>query len=180
VDLASAQAARVRTSRRAQFIGGLGLQRFGDAGGGFSLGPSLRASISLPFTVSGSTSAMNEAAGLAVAEAQMDRTAFASRLRTTLLLARDHYAAALERLQVHDAALLIGAREEREGALGAYRSGELSLIELLDFERALARAETDGLRAAIDARLALAHLFTTAAGLSPTPDDFSDAEAGND
>lgn len=180
VDLARAEAERARASRRAQWTGGVGVQRYGDAEGGFTLGPSLRASVTLPFAVGGSNRAVRQAADLAVAEAEAGRTAFATRLRTTLLLARDRYAAAVERLQVFDAALLTGAREEREGALGAYRSGELSLIELLDFERALARAETDGLRAAIDARVALADLFTAAAGLSAPTGGSPDAEAGHD
>jgi len=180
VDEARAQAGRVRAARRPQLFGGVGVQRFGDADGGFSVGPSLRASISLPFAVSGSTRAMNQAADLAVAEAAAERTAFATRLRTALLLARDRYAAALERLEVYDAALLTGARQEREAALGAYRSGELSLIELLDFERALARAETDRLRAAIDARFAYADFFTAAAALGAPNDAISGLEAGND
>ena len=126
VDGARARAERVRASRRPQLVGGIGVQRFGDAEGGFSVGPSLRASISLPFTVSVSTQAMNRASDFAVAQALAERAAFAVRLRTTLLLARDRYAAALEPLQVYDAGLLAGAREERESALGAYRSGELS------------------------------------------------------
>ena len=180
VELARAEAAGVRAGRRAQLTGGVGVQRFGDGAGGFRVGPSLRATVSLPFAVGGSTRALAGAADLAVVEAEADRVAAAARLRTGLLLARDHYAAALERLQVYDAALLTGAREEREGALGAYRSGELSLVELLDFERALARAETDGLRAAIDARVALAHLFTTAAGLPAPAGESPDGEAGHD
>lgn len=180
VEEARGQARRVRAARRAQLIGGVGVQRFGDADRGFSVGPSLRASISLPFAVSASTRAINQAAELLVAEAAAERTVFATRLRAALLLARDRYAAALERLHVYDEALLTGARQEREAALGAYGSGELSLIELLDFERALARAETDRLRAAIDARVAYADLFTAAADLRVPRDGDSNVEVGND
>ncbi len=180
VDDARARARLVRASRRAHLVGGLGVQRFGDADAGFSVGPSLRASISLPFTVSGSTRALNRAAELAVAQSLADRAAAAGRLRTALLVARGRYAGALERVQVYDVALLAGAREEREGALGAYRSGELSLIELLDFERALARAETDRLRAVIDAGRAYAQLLIAAAGLPAPGDHPSDSEAGHD
>jgi cobalt-zinc-cadmium efflux system outer membrane protein len=180
VDRAGAEANRVRASRRARVTGGVGLQRFGDGGGGFDFGPALRATVTLPFAVPGSNRAAYRAADRAVAEARAGRTAFASRLRTTLLVARDRYAAALERLTIYDAALLTGAREEREAALGAFRAGQLSLLELLDFERALARAETDRLRAAMDARVALADLFTAAAGLAARTDAFPDAETGND
>ncbi len=180
VERAGAEAARVRASRRPVLTGGLGLQRFGDAAGGYTLGPSLRASLSLPFLVRGSTRAMHAAADLAVVQARAERSAFASRLRTQLWLARDRYAAALERVEVYGAALLAGAAEEREGALGAYRAGELSLIELLDFERALARAEIEGLRAAIEARVALADLYATAAGPWAPPAGSPDGEAGHD
>ena len=71
----------------------------------------------------------------------------------------DRYDAARTRIASFDAALLRGARDERESALGAYRSGELSLLELLDFERALARAEIERLRNRIDAADALADLL---------------------
>ena len=49
--------------------------------------------------------------------------------------------------------------EERESALAAYRTGSLSLLELIDFERALSRAEIERIRALIDAADALADLF---------------------
>lgn len=80
------------------------------------------------------------------------------------MAARTRYEAARERLAAFDAALLRGVRQERETALAAYRSGELSLIELLDFERALARAEVEQRRAHIEAVVALADLISGAAG----------------
>jgi cobalt-zinc-cadmium efflux system outer membrane protein len=180
VDGARGRADQVRASRRPRLTGALGIQRFGDPRSGFTVGPMLRGSVSLPFAVGGSTRRLTQAADLGVAQAQAERVAFAARLRTALLLAHDRYAAARERLQVYDAALLTGAREEREGALGAYRTGELSLIELLDFERALARAETDGLRAAIDARIAYADLVTRATSVAGPDAGPSDSEAAHE
>jgi outer membrane protein TolC len=58
-----------------------------------------------------------------------------------------------------DAALLRGAREERESALAAYRTGSVSLLELLDFERALARAEIERVHALLEAVDAWADLM---------------------
>ena len=50
-------------------------------------------------------------------------------------------------------------RQERESALAAYRTGSLSLLELLDFERALSRAEIERIRALVDAADAWADLL---------------------
>lgn len=177
---ARARAEEVRASRSARLFGAVGVQRFGDAASGFTVGPSLRAAITLPFAVAGSTRALNEAAEFAVVEARESQSAFANQLRTAVLTARDRYVLALERIQVYGDALLTGAREEREAAVGAYRAGELSLIELLDFERALSRAESGRVRAAIDAHVAYAHLVLTAAGLPAPGGALSDSEAGND
>ena len=63
---ARARAEETAASRSALLVGGIGVQRFGDPGGGFTVGPSLRAAITLPFTVGGSTRALNQAAELAV------------------------------------------------------------------------------------------------------------------
>jgi outer membrane protein TolC len=82
------------------------------------------------------------------------------------------------RLAVYSSALLAGARQEREGALAGYRSGELALIALLDFERALARAEIDRVRARIDAADALAELALRAAGDEPDDEDRARVEGG--
>ncbi len=146
-------------NRRPRLTAFAGAQRFaGD--GGYPVGPVFGGSISLPFTA-GRANAMGILAaerGVEAAEAQREAT-IANR-RGALLAARERYEAARSRLAVYDAALLQGARDERESALGAYRSGSLSLIELLDFERALARAEIDRLRSQIDAESALAELLT--------------------
>ncbi len=177
---ARARADEVRASRSARLFGAIGVQRYGDTTDGFTVGPSLRAAVTLPFAVGGSTRALNQAAALGVVEAQQHQAAATNQLRTALLTARDRYVVALERIQVYGDALLLGAREEREAAVAAYRSGQLSLIELLDFERALSRVETGRVRAAIDAHVAYAHLILTAAGFTPTGDALSATEAAND
>jgi cobalt-zinc-cadmium efflux system outer membrane protein len=172
VDLARGLAARDRAVRRFQLTGGLGIQRFAGDNGGFTVGPSLRASISLPLAVNRSNRAQQAAGDLRIALAETERIAFLAHLRTELLLARDRYAAAVERLQVYDGALLTGAREERQSALSAYRNGDLTLLELLDFERALSRAETERIRAAIDVTASYAEIFitlTAPSGLSADP-----------
>lgn len=177
---ARARAEETAASRSALLVGGIGVQRFGDPGGGFTVGPSLRAAITLPFTVGGSTRALNQAAELAVEEAQDQRTAGENQLRTALLTARDRYVVALEQDRVYRDAMLVGAREEREAAVGAYRAGELSLIELLDFERALSRAEIARIRVAIDVQVAYAQLILTAAGFRSPGITVFDSEAEND
>ncbi|MBK8006704.1 MAG: TolC family protein [Gemmatimonadetes bacterium] len=164
VRAARADSAYTAATRRPQVMGGVGLQRFGDEAGGFQVGPALTASVSLPFAVRGSTRAQAAASGLAIRVAEARRAAEVVRLRTALLLARDRYDAARTQAEVYDAALLTGAREEREAALASFRAGELPLIELLDFERALAQAETSRRRAAMDATAAWADLLTTLAG----------------
>ena len=67
----------------------------------------------------------------------------------------------------------------REAALASFRTGELSLIELLDFERALARAETERLRSLLDAADALADLFAAGTG-GPGHEDSSRSEGYHD
>lgn len=180
VDNARGLAARSRAARRTQLSGGVGIQRFTGDKGDFTVGPSLRATISLPFAVSTSNRLQQAAADLRIADAEAERAAFVVRLRIALLLAMDHYASAVERLQVYDGALLTGAKEERESALSAYRSGQLSLLELLDFERALSRAETDHLRAAIDVSTAYADIYITLATQAGPKAEPSDSGASDD
>lgn len=180
VDLARGLAARDRAARRLQLTGGLGIQRFAGDKGGFTVGPSLRGAISLPFAVGGSNRAQQAAGELRVALAETERVAFVAHLRTQLLLDRDRYAAAVERLQVYDSALLTGAREERESALRAYRNGDLTLLELLDFERALSRAETERIRAAIDVTTSYAEIFITLSAPSGLSADVASSGDAND
>ena len=155
---ATAERARLVAEQRPRLSAFLGVQRFaGDAG--YPIGPVAGATLSLPFTARAANEARAAAASSDVLAATAERRAALATLRATLLAARDRYEAARARIASFDAALLRGARDERESALGAYRSGELSLLDLLDFERALARAETERLRNRIDAADALAALF---------------------
>ena len=79
-------------------------------------------------------------------------------LRAGLLQARTRYDAARARLETMDAVLLAGARREREAALASYRGGQLSLVEFLDFERAIGRADLARLEALVAAADAAADL----------------------
>jgi outer membrane protein TolC len=68
------------------------------------------------------------------------------------------YEAARARITALDGALLVAAEQERETALAHYRAGTLTLLELLDFERALLRVElerADAIRDAASVRAAL-------------------------
>lgn len=165
-DVAQAIASRalLSASQRPLVIAGLGVQRTGGAEGA-GLGPTAGFAVSLPFTARRANAAALQAADRTVDAAEANRGATLSALRSTLMAQRERYDAARIRLSLFDAGLLRGAREERESALAAYRAGELTLLELLDFERALSSAEIERTRAMVDAARALADLFSTAAGL---------------
>ena len=162
-ELARRGADLLRVRRRPSLVTGLGLQRF-STDRGATVGPTALVSVSLPFSVGGPGRAMPAAADALVAAAGAERSAALARLRGGLTVARERYAAALERLRLVDAAVLPGVREEREAALGAFRTGELSLLELLDFERGLARVVTERRLAVMDAAAALADMYTIATG----------------
>ena len=166
---AQAQQRLTRAEQRPVVTAGLGVQRFLDAQNRYVVGPTLGASVSLPFTAAGAVRTATAAAAADVAAAEAERRAALAGARAALGAARDRYEAARERLAVYDAALLRGAREERESALAAYRTADLSLLELIDFERALSRAEIDRLRARIEAADALAALLSGDADLPASP-----------
>ena len=149
--------------QRPQVSAGIGLQRVGAEGNG-DLGPTVGVSVSLPFTARRANAAALSAADRGVEAAVAGRRATLAAVRGALGAARDRYEAARARLAVFDAALLRGARDERESALAAYRTADLSLLELVDFERALSNAEIERTRALVDAAGALADLFAGAAG----------------
>lgn len=110
----------------------------------------------------------SDAAQADIAAARAQYQAVVTTTRAALAAARDRYEAARIRLAVYETALLRGAREERSTALVAYTNNDLSLMELIDFERALARAEVDQLVARIEAAEALAALLGgTAEALEP-------------
>lgn len=137
----------------------VGAQRFQNERGGYLVGPALGFSTTLPFTTPKANRAKAQAAVLDLQFAEADQHAQVAMLRSAIAVARDRYEAARNRLSIYETALLRGAREERESALASFRSGDLSLTELLDFERALARAEVDRIRARIEAAEALGDVY---------------------
>lgn len=163
--LGRAGAARevTRAAQRPRISAAVGAQRRFE-GGSTSFGPVVSGSISLPFTRGEANRAESEAAEREVEAAEARLAATMARVRSSLAAALTRYEASRDRVDAIDSALLQGARDEREAALGAYRSGDLSLLEFLDFERALARAEIERLRARADAAEAYANLISAATG----------------
>jgi cobalt-zinc-cadmium efflux system outer membrane protein len=143
--------------------GSLGAQRRFE-GGETSFGPLLGASITLPFTAGRANRARTAAGELESRAAEAEREAERADVTAALRAALARYEAARERVMAFDTALLQGARDEREGALGTFRTGEMSLVEFLDFERALARAEIERLQARADVAEAYADLIGAANG----------------
>jgi outer membrane protein TolC len=166
----NAQAALVAAEQRTRIEANVGLQRFGANEGDGRIGPSLGATITLPFTARGSLRANTLVASRDVAFAEARHRALRASVASRLNAARERYEAARERILTFDAALLRGAREERESALASYRTGDITLLEFLDFERSLARAEIERLQTLTEAALALADIYAVAAG--EIPDDF--------
>lgn len=148
------------TQRRSQVSAYAGVQRIGQANNGPAFGPSVGVTMTLPFTASRATALAAQADLRSIDAADASRRGAVAATRTRLAMATARLDAARERLTVFDAALLRGAREERESALAAYRTGGLTLLDFVDFERALARAEIDRVRALIDAADAYADLMT--------------------
>lgn len=161
---ATASRALLAATLRPQLVAAVGVQRISADGGG-GLGPTAGISLSLPFTARRGNRAALFAADRVVQAAETDRRATVSALRSALAAQRERYEAARVRLGLFDAALLRGARDERETALAAYRAGDLSLLELLDFERALSNVEIERTRAMVDVAGALADLISSAAGV---------------
>ena len=175
LEASRARAARhlLRAEQRPSFGASIGIQRFAGDDGGFVAGPAAGISMSLPFTVRRSNRASGLAADRDVETAEAWQRAIRSSVRSELASALDRYEAARQRVSLFEAALLRGAREERESALASYRTGDLSLVELLDFERALSRAEISRLRSYMEAADAAADLI---AGATDTESHFEQAE----
>lgn len=163
-------------SRRPRIEGFAGVQRMGDGGDGATLGPSIGFTLSLPWTSMAANDRAARADRLEVDRSMMARLATAATVRGRVTAAREHYIAALERVDAFESALLVGALAEREGALSAYRSQQLTLLELLDFERALARAEIDALRALAAASASYVLLVTGGADSALTAVFDSDSD----
>lgn len=163
VEQARAGQMAVAAGFRPRLAASAGVQRF-EGDGGFRVGPTLGFSLSLPGTARQARRSALAASDVQLAAAEAQRAATQAVVRGALRTARGRYEAARSRLALFDAALLRGARQEREAALAAYGAGDLSLIELIDFERALSRAEIERTRARVDAADALVQLLSAAAG----------------
>lgn len=150
-------------TQRAQLIGAAGVQRIGPANGGPAMGLVLGLSTTLPFTGRQGLAAAREAATADVGAASVAREAARSDARATLEAAVARDDAARERVALFSGVLVSAAESERESALTQYRNGALSLLELLDFERALLRVEVERARAIAAAAASRAALF----GLEP-------------
>lgn len=119
--------------------GQLGLQRFGDNEA--SIGPVVGLAVSLPLFNKRSISASVSAARLDTLAAGSNVVAAQARMRSDIESAFAEIAATAQRMLTVDERLIAAAREERQAALTAYATGDMTLAELLDFERSLSRAE---------------------------------------
>ena len=167
---ADAAIAVARAAARSTLSPMLGVQRFGETGERKRLGLVAGVGVTLPFTANAANRSRVVAAERELDFVRMRRTATEIQLSSRLAVAADRYAIARSQLAAYDATLLRGAREEREAALASYRSGSFSLIELLDFERALAQAEVSRIRSRIAAAEALADYVTASLTLPETGD----------
>lgn len=132
----------------------IGIERFG-GGDGWTLGPNLGLRLNVPSPFGGGRRLADAAAaGLDAALARLDLAEIQS--SGAAGIARGDAAAARERLALLSEAVLDGAPQEREAAIAALRSGRISLIELLDFERSLSRAAMERIDAMTDAATATA------------------------
>lgn len=165
IDQAEASRVRALAERRAPISASLGLQRFTGETGSSSFGLTAGVSIALPSTTRRLNDARIVVADQELRLARAERDLATVRVRNAVGTASDRYEVARAQLVAFDAALLRGAREEREAALAAYRTGSMPLIELIDFERALAQAEVNRLRSQLDAADALLDLIAAALGL---------------
>jgi outer membrane protein TolC len=154
--------------QRTRMTASVGVQRFG-AEDGHEIGPTLGASLTLPFTAGGAARANRQAAERGVAAAQAERRAAQLNARAALEGSRSRYEAAVANAALFETALMRGAREERENALASYRTGAFSLLELLDFERALVQAEISQSRSRMAAADAYADLVAGAAEMPEHP-----------
>lgn len=157
---AEAEQRRARAARGRRLSASLGIERFLGAEGTFRVGPVATASVSLPFTAGRANRAGAAADELAVRAAAEDVRAVEVAERARIAVAIRRVESVQRRLALFDAALLRGAEQEREAALAAFRAGQLTLLELLDFERALLDADIARLRATADLADAYAEALT--------------------
>lgn len=135
--------ALAQAEARPAVLGFLGLQRFQDDLEASRIGLSAGASISLPFTASGQRRAAARTAALEADALTLEGVALSAWQHREQNRLRARYQAEREMALVYQTTLLTDLRAEREAALNAYRAGAFGLFELLDFERALVRADID-------------------------------------
>ena len=136
---AAIAAARARGAR--SWSASLGLQRFPGEGGGGTFGPAIGASLTLPQFYRRVTDAAVQIAQVDSAAAAAGNAALLRSLQAAVSMTRSQLQAIGARISGVDQQLIAAAREERQAALIAYANGQLTLTELLDFERSLSRAE---------------------------------------
>jgi outer membrane protein TolC len=156
---AAAQQRLVTAEQRSQWNGVAGVQRIGPDNGGPSMGIVLGLSSTLPFTARRGLLASRAAADSLAFAADANALAANVQANATLQAAFAHDDAAQERVRILHGALSGATAGERDAALAHYRNGEITLLELLDFERALLRVEVERARAISAAAAARAALF---------------------
>ncbi|MBX9928852.1 MAG: hypothetical protein K2X99_08060, partial [Gemmatimonadaceae bacterium] len=145
----------------------VGVQRISAINGGPSFGLLLGLSTTLPFTAARANALAGEAMDADVVAAATAVGAAVARRRQGLDALYERYLAARARLSAIDGVLQVAADAERDAALAEFRSGALTLLELLDLERALLAVElerSEALRAAAASRAALLGATTSASG----------------
>ena len=158
IGIAEADRAVLVADRGFALTGLAGIQRFQNVNNDFVFGPSFAVSMPLPFTAGGGTRNIRAAADRTVEAMAADTAAARASLAAERRGAMERLAAARERAEVYNRSLLLAAEGERQAALSGFRNGQITLLELLDFERALSRAELDRLRALLAASDASADL----------------------
>lgn len=142
----------------------VGLQRFTGDNGKASLGITAGISLPLTFTSQRANSLRVLVSDRELSLAQAELLATTNSVRRNIIGALDRFETARTQIAAFDNALLRGARDEREAALASYQTGSLSLVELLDFERALAQAEVSRIESRIEVADALLDVFEAALG----------------
>jgi outer membrane protein TolC len=157
-----AEAADGLARRGLAVTGAVGVQRFVGEDGRATAGPALGLGIALPFSLSGGYAREREVVRLRREADQAGLAADSSAYAVARAQARQAGESARARVRLYDDALLAGAADEREGAVAGFRTGTVSLLELIDFERSLAEAERGRWLAIQDVLAADAALVTSA------------------
>ncbi|MEX2282072.1 MAG: TolC family protein [Gemmatimonadota bacterium] len=164
LEIARTGVAAARAESAWRWSAGLGLQRF-EVRSGYTVGPALVGSLTIPTSQRSVQAALVSAATRDTLSATGIFAGAVWNLRSEAAIADARLSAGRQRFEGVDLRLLNAAREERESALVGYATGELTLVELLDFERALAHAEIQRLESYLDMVAAWAGLWRAATSL---------------